>query len=138
MIELLIPTPDQATQTARSFIEIMGKRRIAAFAGEMGAGKTTFIKAICRELGVTDEVSSPTFALVYEYKSAEGPVFHFDFYRINDPAELFDLGYEDYFFSGSFCFIEWPEKALHLIPEDALLCKIEVRENGLRSLIIEA
>ena len=101
----------------------------------MGAGKTTLIQALCRVLGVATEVNSPTFSLVNQYLTPEGhSIFHFDLYRIEDPAELFDMGYEEYFYSGELCFIEWPEKASHLIPEEALIVKIKVREDQSREL----
>jgi len=122
-------------QAAESFLDAMGEAKVVAFSGEMGAGKTTFIQALCRKLGVAVEVNSPTFSLVNQYFTSEGrSVFHFDLYRIEDPAELFDMGYEEYFFSGDICFIEWPEKASHLIPEEALWVKIVVGENEARFL----
>lgn len=122
-------------QAAESFLEAMGEARVIAFSGEMGAGKTTFIQAICRKMGVTAEVNSPTFSLVNQYFTPEGhSIFHFDLYRIEDPAELFDMGYEEYFFSGEFCFIEWPEKASHLIPDEALRVEIVVAENESREI----
>ena len=135
MIKIPIPSIRNIDQAAEGFLEAMGEARVIAFSGEMGAGKTTFIQALCRKLGVTAEVNSPTFSLVNEYFTGEGlSIFHFDLYRIEDPAELFDMGYEEYFFSGELCFIEWPEKASHLIPEDALRVEIVVRENDGREL----
>lgn len=123
-------------RAAKDFLDLTGDIRVVAFAGNMGAGKTTFIQALCRTLGVSTEVTSPTFALVNEYFTAEGDsIFHFDLYRIEDPAELFDLGYEEYFFSGEPCLIEWPEKAEHLIPEDALRVEIRVNDDGSRDLL---
>lgn len=120
---------------AKSFLETAGAYTIIAFSGELGAGKTTFIQAICRNLGITVEVNSPTFSLVNEYFTPEGAsVFHFDLYRIESPEELFDMGYEEYFYSGALCLIEWPEKAQMLIPEDALLVHIKVGENQERVL----
>lgn len=113
-----------------------GEKPVIAFSGELGAGKTTFIQALCRQLGVETDVNSPTFALINEYFTREGrAIFHFDLYRIEDPTELFDMGYEEYFYSGSPCFIEWPEKANHLIPEEALRVKIEVLPDGTRTLL---
>lgn len=138
MTELIIESPENIQKPAKEFLKIMGDRKVVAFFGEMGAGKTTFIKAICRELKAIDGVSSPTFALVYEYHTqSDSVIYHFDFYRINNAAELFDLGYEDYFYSGQFCFIEWPEKASHLIPHDAIKVFISIETNGIRKLKIE-
>jgi tRNA threonylcarbamoyladenosine biosynthesis protein TsaE len=138
MSELIIESPEKIQQPAREFLEILGAKKVVAFYGEMGAGKTTFIKALCRELNVVDGVSSPTFALVYEYHTPDDSViYHFDFYRINSPTELFDLGYEDYFYSGDLCFIEWPEKAVHLIPQDAVKVTILVQNDGKRIIKIE-
>ena len=118
---------------AERFLEAAGDAKIIAFSGELGAGKTTFIQAICRNLGITVEVNSPTFSLVNEYFTPEGDsVFHFDFYRIETPEELYDLGYEEYFYSGSLCLIEWPEKAPGLMPEDTLMVKIMVGEKESR------
>lgn len=139
MIRIPISSIEDIDQAAGSFLEAMGEARVIAFSGEMGAGKTTFIQALCRKLGVSAEVNSPTFSLVNEYFTADGhSIFHFDLYRIDDPAELFDMGYEEYFFSGELCFIEWPEKASHLIPEDALRVKIVVEENEGRELIFQS
>jgi tRNA threonylcarbamoyladenosine biosynthesis protein TsaE len=122
-------------QAAESFLRAMGEAKVIAVSGEMGAGKTTFIQALCRNLGITAEVNSPTFSLVNQYFTPEGhSIFHFDLYRIEDPAELFDMGYEEYFFSGELCFIEWPEKASHLIPDEALRLEIVVGENESREL----
>jgi tRNA threonylcarbamoyladenosine biosynthesis protein TsaE len=138
MKELFIESPEKISTTAREFLRILGKRKVVAFYGEMGAGKTTFIKALCAELRVSDGVSSPTFALVYEYHTqSDSVIYHFDFYRINKASELFDLGYEDYFYSGNLCFIEWPELAEHLIPNDALKVFITVLNDGKRQLRIE-
>ena len=106
--------------------------------GKMGSGKTTLIKAICEELGVEDVITSPTFAIVNEYRSATTAelIYHFDFYRIKKIEEVYDMGYEDYFFSGSLCFIEWPELIEALLPEDAVKVHIEEKEDGAREVII--
>lgn len=130
--EIIIPSPDRIAEAARQFVAHIGRRRVFAFYGGMGAGKTTFIKAICRELGVTDTVTSPTFAIVNEYSSARGPVYHFDFYRIKDTAEVMDLGFEDYAYSGHLCLMEWPELIEDLLPEDTVSVRIEAREDGTR------
>jgi tRNA threonylcarbamoyladenosine biosynthesis protein TsaE len=121
---------------AEDFLKKAGGIPVIAFSGELGAGKTTFIQALCRQLGVETDVNSPTFALINEYFTRTGEsIFHFDLYRIEDPAELFDLGYEEYFYSGARCFIEWPEKASHLIPQEALMVRIGVLPDGARELI---
>ncbi len=121
---------------AREFIDLMGDRSVFAFYGGMGAGKTTFIKAVCKELGVTETVASPTFAIINEYKGGNGePIYHFDFYRIHKLEEVFDFGYEDYFYSGYTCFIEWPELVEQILPENTV--KLAVRETESGSRIIE-
>jgi tRNA threonylcarbamoyladenosine biosynthesis protein TsaE len=109
--------------------------KIFALYGEMGAGKTTLIKSLCSYLGVKDIVSSPTFALVNEYRSEKrGKIFHFDFYRINKLSEVFDMGYEDYFYSNCYCFIEWPEKIASLLPKDFV--SLTITENdGVRTIL---
>ncbi|MBE9517366.1 MAG: tRNA (adenosine(37)-N6)-threonylcarbamoyltransferase complex ATPase subunit type 1 TsaE [Bacteroidetes bacterium] len=118
---------------AAQFLELAGEHVVIAFSGEMGAGKTTFIQALCRRLGVQVEINSPTFSLVNEYFTPAGnSIFHFDLYRIETQEELFDMGYEEYFFSGALCFIEWPEKARNLIPDDALWVNIMIGENEAR------
>ena len=105
MNEIAIPTLNAITDAAREFVAQIGARRVFAFYGNMGAGKTTFIKAICNELGVQDDVNSPTFAIVNEYASNMGPIYHFDFYRIKNTSEVLDLGFEDYVYSGNLCFM---------------------------------
>ena len=118
---------------AREFIEQMGDDSVFAFYGSMGAGKTTFIKAICEELGVEDTINSPTFAIVNEYRSQSGElIYHFDFYRINKIDEAYDFGYEDYFYSGALCFIEWPEKIDELLPGNCVTVKISEQADGSR------
>lgn len=122
---------------AKQFIEQIGDKTVIALYGAMGAGKTTFIKAVCEELGVTETITSPTFAIVNEYKSREGsPIYHFDFYRINKLEEVYDFGYEDYFYNGNLCFIEWPELIESLLPDNCLKLKISETESGVR--LIEA
>ena len=120
---------------AKQFIKLMGNDKVFAFHGSMGAGKTTIIKAICKELGVKESVTSPTFAIINEYKDGEGDsIYHFDFYRINKLEEAFDFGYEDYFYSGNLCFIEWPEIVESLLPTNCVKVTIEEKENGIRVL----
>jgi tRNA threonylcarbamoyladenosine biosynthesis protein TsaE len=118
-------------ESAREFISQMGDAKVFAFYGQMGAGKTTFIKAVCEELGVSDVITSPTFAIVNEY-TASVPVYHFDFYRIKKLEEVYDMGYEEYFYSGALCFIEWPELIEELLPGDALCISIEELPDGSR------
>lgn len=135
MSKMTIPSLDRIDAVARDFLKETMYIPVIAFSGELGVGKTTFIQALCRAQGVVNEVNSPTFAVVNEYFTSEGSsIFHFDLYRIEDPNELFDLGYEEYFYSGERCYIEWPEKARHLIPEDALIAEITVETNGTREI----
>lgn len=120
---------------ARTFLREMGDSKVFAFYGSMGAGKTTFIKALSEEMGVTETVSSPTFAIINEYRDKEGrAIFHFDFYRINKLEEAFDFGYEDYFYSGNVCFIEWPELVEPILPENTVKITIWVADDGRRIL----
>jgi tRNA threonylcarbamoyladenosine biosynthesis protein TsaE len=132
-----ISSLDTIHQTAREFIAAMDKRIVFAFYGAMGVGKTTFIKALCEELGVEDVVNSPTFAIVNEYEvKGKSPIYHFDFYRINKPEEAFDFGYEDYFYSGNLCFIEWPEKIEGLLPNDCVNVSFSELEDGRRKITV--
>ena len=110
-------------------MEAVGSRRVIAFYGQMGAGKTTFIKALCQELGVEE-------VIVNEYGTANDVIYHFDFYRIKRIEEVYDMGYEDYFFSGRLCLIEWPELIEELLPDDALRVHIEVQADGSRLISI--
>ena len=124
-------------EAAREFINNMGEARVFAFYGKMGAGKTTFVKAICEELGVEDVITSPTFAIINEYTITQHPspntrVYHFDFYRIKKLEEVYDMGYEDYFYSGALCFIEWPELIEEILPDDAVRVSITEQEDGSR------
>ncbi len=122
-------------ETAREFIEKNHPYKKFAFYGTMGAGKTTFIKAICQVLHATDLVSSPTFSIVNEYETEEGPlIYHFDLYRIKTSEELYDIGFEEYCQDDSWCFIEWPEKAEELITDDFMRFGILVNEDGTREI----
>ena len=157
--EIQIQDLEHIREAAREFISHIGEHRVFAFYGKMGAGKTTFVKAICEELGVEDVITSPTFAIVNEYEASPAPsqggesnstlhsplsslhsplstnrIYHFDFYRIKKLEEVYDMGYEDYFYSGSLCFIEWPELIEELLPDDAVRVTIEEGANGKRTV----
>jgi tRNA threonylcarbamoyladenosine biosynthesis protein TsaE len=136
MIEIQIPSLDKIADAAREFVEQIGDKRVFAFYGGMGAGKTTFIKAVCEQLGVKDAVTSPTFAIVNEYASDFGPVYHFDFYRIKNLGEVMDLGFEDYAYSGNFCLMEWPELIEDLLPDNTVNVHIAETSNGMRTVTI--
>nr|WP_319572313.1 tRNA (adenosine(37)-N6)-threonylcarbamoyltransferase complex ATPase subunit type 1 TsaE [uncultured Draconibacterium sp.] len=124
---------DELEIAAKEIITAFSDDRVFAFYGKMGAGKTTFIQSICRALGSDDNVTSPTFALINEYNTADlDSIFHFDFYRIKDIEEAYDLGYEDYIYSGSYCLIEWPEMIESLLPEKMVEIKIEVQDDDTR------
>ena len=133
-MELRIDNIDSIREAARQFVAATGENTVFAFYGKMGAGKTTFIKAVCEELGVEDVITSPTFAIVNEYRSdTTGElIYHFDFYRIKKIEEVYDMGYEDYFYSGALCFIEWPELIEELLPEEAVKVTIEENADGSR------
>ena len=139
-MKISIENLEQIHEAAKEFIAAMGDNTVFAFYGKMGAGKTTFIKAVCEELGVADVINSPTFAIVNEYRSDTigELIYHFDFYRIKKLEEVYDMGYEDYFYSGALCFIEWPELIEDLLPGDAVKVSIEEQENGNRMLCFEA
>lgn len=136
MQTIVISSLQDLPRAARVFLQSLGERRLVAFYGAMGAGKTTFIKALCDALGVTDVVNSPTFAIVNEYyseKLAEN-VFHFDFYRIRHVDEVRDLGFDDYLRSGCFCLMEWPELVEDLLPDDIVRVTLSELPDGSRSL----
>jgi tRNA threonylcarbamoyladenosine biosynthesis protein TsaE len=138
-MKLTLPSLEQIEQAARKFLELIGDHRVLAFYGSMGAGKTTFIKAVCHQLGVKETVASPTFAIVNEYLAGDGEsVYHFDFYRIKNEEEAIDFGCEDYFYSGRYCFIEWPERILSLLPEETLEINIRELPDGTREIDIPA
>jgi tRNA threonylcarbamoyladenosine biosynthesis protein TsaE len=125
-------------EIAKKLIKRFQEARVFAFYGKMGAGKTTFIQSVCRALGSGDTVTSPTFALINEYNTVKnGSIFHFDFYRIKNLEEVFDLGYEDYLFSGNYCLIEWPELVETLLPENIVRVTIEVDNDGIRTISAE-
>ena len=156
MISIVIKDIDHIREAAREFIEHIGEHRVFAFYGKMGAGKTTFVKALCEELGVNDVITSPTFAIINEYTATPPTaaanssfslrecgvatftlhsslqIYHFDFYRIKKLEEVYDMGYEDYFYSGALCFIEWPELIEDILPDDAVRVSIAEQEDGSR------
>ena len=134
-MNITIKNIETIREAAQQFVSHIGDHRVFAFYGEMGAGKTTFIKAICEELGVSDVITSPTFAIVNEYTSSDGPIYHFDFYRIKKLEEVYDMGFEDYFYSGALCFIEWPELIEEVLPEDAVKVCIKEEEAGTRAIL---
>ena len=140
VMEIRIQDLDHIREAAREFIEHIGDARVFAFYGTMGAGKTTFVKAICEELGVKDVITSPTFAIVNEYTIDNVQcstlnvqrIYHFDFYRIKKLEEVYDMGYEEYFYSGALCFIEWPELIEEILPDDAVRVTITEQADGSR------
>lgn len=140
-MEIKIKDLGNIQEAARLFIEQIGDHKVFAFYGKMGAGKTTFIKAICEELGVNDVITSPTFAIINEYRTSpkgrlvETTIYHFDFYRIKKLEEVYDMGYEDYFYSGALCFIEWPELIEELLPENTVKVCITENGDGTRSVV---
>lgn len=118
---------EDLAHVAQEILASLEGRSVVAFCGAMGAGKTTLISAIMEQLGSSDSVTSPTFALVNQYDTADGDtVYHFDFYRINRIEEVFDMGYEEYFYSGDLCLIEWPELVENLLPDDAMVVRIDI------------
>jgi tRNA threonylcarbamoyladenosine biosynthesis protein TsaE len=137
MKRLTIPSLRKLPFVARQFVNITeGSRKFAVY-GKMGVGKTTFIKAVCHELGANDVVSSPSFAIINEYQTQSGTlIYHFDLYRIRSKKELYDLGYEDYFYSNDYVFVEWPENAEEILPEDILRVKIAESDDGTRIISI--
>jgi tRNA threonylcarbamoyladenosine biosynthesis protein TsaE len=151
-MEISIPNLDNINVAAREFVHHIGDRRVFAFYGAMGAGKTTFIKAVCEELGTSDQVTSPTFAIVNNYElrapSSEddiqntpqglpNDIYHFDFYRIKRLEEAYDMGCEEYFYSGCLCFIEWPEMIEELLPEETVRVTISEQPDGKRTVTVE-
>jgi len=146
-MEIRIDSLEHIREAAREFIEHIGDHCVFAFYGKMGAGKTTFVKAVCEELGVDDVITSPTFAIINEYTATPSTaaansslftlhsslqIYHFDFYRIKKLEEVYDMGYEDYFYSGALCFIEWPELIEEILPDDAVRVSITEQADGSR------
>lgn len=134
-MEIRINSLDTIHEAAKDFIKGMGDGKVFAFYGKMGAGKTTFIKALCEVLGVKDVITSPTFAIINEYTDGNNnPIYHFDFYRIKKLEEVYDMGYEDYFYSGNICLLEWPELVEDVLPENVIKVTIEEQPDGSRLL----
>jgi len=128
---------DDLPEVAADILKLVDEEGVVALYGEMGAGKTTLIRAMCERLGVADTVNSPTFAIVNHYVTAKGRnVYHFDFYRINKPEEAFDFGYEEYVFGSDLCFIEWPEKVEGILPDNIKRIDIKVNEGGVRTITV--
>lgn len=137
MKKIEIDSLSELGSVAEEILSAMGERRVVLLRGGMGAGKTTLVSRIAAKLGAEDTVTSPTFALVNEYEGREGTIYHFDFYRINRVEEVFDLGYEEYFYSGELCFVEWPEMVEGLLPDDAMQVRITVGDDQKRIFEIE-
>ena len=133
---LIASSLEQLPGIASEILSFVSGQRIFLFYGDMGAGKTTLIKALCKCLGSKDNVSSPTFAIVNEYTGVESNIYHFDFYRLKNQAEAMDIGFEEYLYSGNYCFIEWPEKIPDLLPLHYITLKIQVLDDGSRGLTI--
>lgn len=137
MLEIKIKSLDGIADAARQFVDAMGENKVFAMFGPMGVGKTTFVKAVCEILGVEDTITSPTFAIVNEYRTNTGDqIFHFDFYRIRKVEEVYDMGYEDYVYSGAVCFLEWPELIEELLPEDAVRVTLSEEGDGTRTITL--
>ncbi|SFH11086.1 tRNA (adenosine(37)-N6)-threonylcarbamoyltransferase complex ATPase subunit type 1 TsaE [Pedobacter insulae] len=124
MESITINNTEALPSVARALLLFAADEKFFVFEGEMAAGKTTLIKSFCSALGVTEVVSSPTFSIVNEYESAKGPMYHFDFYRLKNLQEAYDIGYEEYFYSGNYCLVEWPTKVEELLPEQYI--KVEI------------
>ena len=137
-MEIKIEKLDNIREAAKQFIANIGDSTVFAFYGNMGAGKTTFVKAVCEELGVDDVITSPTFSIVNEYRSEQTGelIYHFDFYRVKKIEEVYDMGFEDYFYSGALCFIEWPELCEEVLPDDTVKESINEEPDGSRTITL--
>jgi tRNA threonylcarbamoyladenosine biosynthesis protein TsaE len=135
---LAIAAITELPAAAQSLISFAGSQKIFLFYGNMGAGKTTFIKALCEQLGVAEPVTSPTFSIVNEYACNANKVYHFDFYRLKNQEEALDMGYEEYFYSGNYCLIEWPEKIPDLLPDHYIKVSIQLQEQQNRLFTFES
>lgn len=136
-MQISIKHLDELPQAANQILELAKGEKIFLFFGEMGAGKTTLINALAKQLGTLDHTSSPTFSIVNEYKTAKDSIFHFDFYRLKNQTEALDMGYEDYFYSGNYCLVEWPEKILNLWPDHYVKIAIEAINENERQLNVD-
>ncbi len=132
-----INSPSELGRVATAILESLDQRRVVALRGGMGAGKTTLVREIVAQMGAADAVTSPTFAIVNQYVTEKGMVHHFDFYRINDIREAYDFGYEEYFYSGELCLVEWPERVEELMPDDIVTVKIEITGDESRTFTID-
>ncbi|WP_160070157.1 tRNA (adenosine(37)-N6)-threonylcarbamoyltransferase complex ATPase subunit type 1 TsaE [Sphingobacterium bovisgrunnientis] len=136
-MEIVVKDLNELKEAAQKVVNTFPNERIFLFYGNMGAGKTTFINELCLALGVTEQTSSPTFSIVNEYSIPSGNIFHFDFYRLKNEMEALDMGYEEYFYSGDYCFVEWSEKIPNLLPLNYVKVAIEVIENQHRLITLE-
>lgn len=134
---LTLPSISELPSVASAIIKHSDNSRIFLFYGDMGAGKTTLIKALCEYLGTVEPVTSPTFSIVNEYAGSDNKIYHFDFYRLKNETEALDMGYEEYFYSDAYCFIEWPEKIAGLLPEHYVSIQLKVIDHNSRQIIIE-
>lgn len=137
-MKLEVENLKQLEEVIPQILKIAEQQKVFLFYGEMGAGKTTLINKICKHLGTTDHTSSPTFSIVNEYLIPDGSIFHFDFYRLKNQNEAFDLGYEDYFYSGNYCMVEWPQKITDLLPKNYLKIEIEAVDENKRVIEINS
>jgi tRNA threonylcarbamoyladenosine biosynthesis protein TsaE len=135
-MQLQLSSPGDLNAAAKKILDFAGDEKVFLFYGQMGAGKTTLVNALCRELGVTENTSSPTFAIVNEYRSPKNNIFHFDFYRLKNQTEALDIGFEEYLDSGKYCFVEWPEKIPDLLPEHYLRISITVTGEQSRNITV--
>jgi tRNA threonylcarbamoyladenosine biosynthesis protein TsaE len=136
-VQLTAHSTSDLSGISSTIINFGGDQKIFLFYGDMGAGKTTLIKSLCADLGTRENITSPTFSIVNEYKADGAMIYHFDFYRLKNQNEALDLGYEEYFYSGNYCFIEWPEKIAGLLPPHYIRIDIQVLDNDERLLTCE-
>jgi len=137
-MNLLIKSPADLDNVAQQIIEQAGNQKTFLFYGDMGAGKTTLIKSLCKQLGSNDNITSPTFSIVNQYNGEGATIYHFDFYRLKNEHEALDIGFEEYLYSGNYCFIEWPEKIPNLLPDNFISISIQVMDNNTRQININS